>query len=63
MASWPDKTQARDEGYFMAKKPNYDFERRERERAKAAKKADKQDAKREERERAAAANTDPTEKS
>lgn len=31
----------------MARKPNYDFERRERERAKAAKKAEKLRAKRE----------------
>jgi hypothetical protein len=35
----------------MAKKPNYDFERRERDRAKAAKKADKAAAKREQRDR------------
>ncbi|MFC3076690.1 hypothetical protein ACFODL_01175 [Phenylobacterium terrae] len=40
----------------MAKKPNYQFERRERDRAKAAKMAEKAAAKRElkERERAAA---------
>jgi len=30
---------------FMARKPNYRFERHERERAKAAKKAAKQEAK------------------
>jgi hypothetical protein len=39
----------------MAKKPNYDFERRERDRAKAGKKADKAadkaNARREQRER------------
>ena len=35
----------------MPKKPNYDFERRERDRAKAAKKADKAAAKRDQRER------------
>ncbi len=39
----------------MPKKPNYDFERRERDRAKAAKKADKAAAKREQRERDEAA--------
>jgi hypothetical protein len=41
----------------MAKKPNYQFERRERDRAKAAKMAEKAAAKRElkERERAATA--------
>lgn len=38
----------------MPKKPNYDFERRERDRAKAAKKADKAAAKHEQRERDAA---------
>jgi hypothetical protein len=47
----------------MAKKPNYDFERRQRDQAKAAKRADKQDAKRQERERAAADQPDSTEKS
>jgi len=31
----------------MARKPNYNFERRERERVKAAKKLARQDAKRE----------------
>ena len=38
----------------MARKPNYQFERKERERAKAAKVADKAAAKRREREEAAA---------
>jgi hypothetical protein len=49
----------------MARKPNYQFERMERDRLKAAKTAQKASAKREERERArAAANgeaTDPAE--
>lgn len=36
----------------MARKPNYDFERRERERIKAQKTAEKAAAKREQRERA-----------
>ena len=36
----------------MAKKPNYDQERRERDRLKAAKKAEKQNAKAEKIERA-----------
>jgi hypothetical protein len=35
----------------MARKPNYNFERRERERIKAAKKAARQEAKRERSER------------
>lgn len=45
----------------MARKPNYDFERRERERLKALKTAEKAAAKREQRERDAAAgsNSDP----
>lgn len=43
----------------MARKPNYEFERRERERLKAIKTAEKADAKREERERARAAAGDP----
>ena len=38
----------------MPKKPNYDFERRERDRAKAAKQAEKAALKREQREAAAA---------
>ena len=44
----------------MPKKPNYDFERRERDRLKAAKSAEKAAAKREQRERdrAAAATRD-----
>ncbi len=37
----------------MARKPNYQFERKERERAKAAKVADKAAAKRRERDEAA----------
>ena len=40
----------------MARKPNYDFERRERDRLKALKNAEKADAKREQRERARAEN-------
>jgi len=40
----------------MARKPNYDFERRERERLKAIKVAEKAAAKREARERARAEN-------
>jgi hypothetical protein len=35
----------------MARKPNYSFERHERDRAKAAKLAEKAEAKREQRER------------
>ena len=43
----------------MARKPNYDFERRERDRLKALKTAEKAEAKREQRERdRAAANPD-----
>ena len=42
----------------MARKPNYQFERKERERAKAAKLADKAAAKRREREDAAAETPD-----
>jgi hypothetical protein len=51
----------------MARKPNYQFERQERERLKAAKLAEKAKAKRDERERAEAQNPgsttgqDPTE--
>ena len=41
----------------MARKPNYSFERQERERAKAKKLADKAEAKREQRERDRAAQT------
>jgi len=41
----------------MARKPNYAFERHERNRAKAAKLAEKADAKRLLRERAAAGGT------
>lgn len=40
----------------MARKPNYDFERRERERLKAIKVAEKAEAKRIARERARAEN-------
>jgi len=44
----------------MARKPNYEFERRERERLKAIKNAEKAEAKRQARERAkAAADTLP----
>lgn len=43
----------------MARKPNYDFERRERERLKALKVAEKAAAKKEARERARADGTDP----
>lgn len=48
----------------MARKPNYQFERMERERAKAAKLAEKVAAKRREREQAedaAAPRPEPTE--
>ena len=38
----------------MARKPNYDYERRERERLKAIKNAEKAQAKKEARERARA---------
>jgi len=41
----------------MARKPNYDFERRERDRLKANKAAEKASAKREQRERDRAAQT------
>ena len=41
----------------MARKPNYDFERRERERLKALKVAEKAEAKRQAREKARAENT------
>ena len=40
----------------MAKKPNYQFERRERDRLKANKTAEKAEAKREQRERDRAAS-------
>ncbi len=40
----------------MARKPNYNFERRERERAKAAKKAARLEAKREKAEKRKAEN-------
>jgi len=40
----------------MARKPNYDFERRERERLKAIKVAEKAEAKRAAREKARAEN-------
>ncbi len=45
----------------MARKPNYSFERQERDRAKAGKKADKAELKRRQREwdRAAAAGETP----
>ena len=42
----------------MARKPNYAFERHERDRAKAARLAEKGDAKREERERRRALSDD-----
>jgi hypothetical protein len=42
----------------MARKPNYAFERHERDRAKAARLAQKGDAKREERERRRALGDD-----
>ena len=42
----------------MARKPNYSFERQERDRAKALKLAEKIEAKREQRERAQSAGTD-----
>lgn len=45
----------------MARKPNYNFERMERERQKAAKSAEKAAAKKAERERAAAAGEQPAE--
>ena len=43
----------------MARKPNYEFERRERERLKAIKVAEKAQAKKEARERAKLENADP----
>ena len=43
----------------MARKPNYEFERRERERLKAIKVAEKAQAKKEARERARLENADP----
>lgn len=43
----------------MARKPNYDFERRERERLKAIKVAEKAEAKRQAREKARAENAGP----
>ena len=43
----------------MARKPNYDFERRERDRLKALKTAEKAEAKREQRERDRAASDTP----
>lgn len=43
----------------MARKPNYNFERAERERIKTAKIAEKAAAKREQRERYRAAQTPP----
>ncbi len=42
----------------MARKPNYNFERLERQRAKAAKKATRLDAKKERAEKRKAENTD-----
>lgn len=47
----------------MAKKPNYQFERRERDRAKAAKMAEKAAAKREAKDRDRAATAAPAEPS
>jgi len=44
----------------MARKPNYQFERMERDRAKAAKVAEKAAAKQREREQAAAAENPDT---
>ncbi len=44
----------------MARKPNYDFERRERERLKAIKVAEKAEAKRAARERAKAGEGNET---
>ncbi len=43
----------------MARKPNYEFERRERERLKAIKVAEKAQAKKEARERTRLENADP----
>lgn len=42
----------------MPRKPNFEFERRERDRLKALKKAEKAQAKKEARERARAENPD-----
>ena len=47
----------------MARKPNYDFERRERDRLKAIKVAEKAAAKREQRERDRAAVSDQADSS
>jgi len=44
----------------MARKPNYNFERMERQRAKAAKKAARQEAKKEKADKRKAENADPT---
>jgi len=44
----------------MARKPNYPFERMERERIKAAKAAEKANAKRDQRDRERAANPNST---
>jgi hypothetical protein len=44
----------------MARKPNYEFERRERERIKAIKVAEKAQAKKEARERDKLENADPS---
>jgi hypothetical protein len=44
----------------MARKPNYPFERMERERLKAAKTAEKAAAKREQREKAREQSGEPT---
>lgn len=43
----------------MARKPNYDFERRERERLKSIKVAEKAEAKRQAREKARAESAGP----
>jgi hypothetical protein len=48
------------EAMTMARKPNYEFERRERERLKAIKVAEKAQAKKEARERAKLENADPS---
>lgn len=47
----------------MPRKPNYDFERRERERLKAIKLAEKANARREAKEREGEAPAAPTEES
>jgi hypothetical protein len=44
----------------MARKPNYDFERREREKAKAAKKEERAKAKAERKEEGPASPADPS---